>query len=197
MQRNERSNENEGGEDGREAQKQTTNHGQGAEAADEVADEAEGEAPAFNDEATTATVIIVPTKTEDGGSNQQENQSHNQGQGRTNSTRPDAFRTYSDTDTRMLTLLGLETSANPNDGEREDWRQLTGFRGIGEERRRHNDENGITPRRTRLSTELHINAFENMWLRRGELNLDHEPPRGQPPRQQEEEEGHDGSDEGE
>jgi len=124
-------------------------------------------------------VIIVPTKTEDGGSNEHENQSHNQDQGGTTSTRPDAFRTYSDTDTRMLTLLGLEpsASANPNDGPREDWRQLTGFVGIEEERRRHNDEDGgATPRRTRLSTELHIDAFVNMWIQRGELNLDDEPP---------------------
>jgi len=93
----------------------------------------------------------------------------------------------------MLTLLGLEPSANPNDGQREDWRQLTGFVGIEEERRRHNDEDGgATPRRTRLSTELHINAFLNMWIRRGELNLDNEPPQREPWRQQEE--GHDGND---
>jgi hypothetical protein len=92
----------------------------------------------------------------------------------------------------MLTLLGLEPSANPNDGQREDWRQLTGFVGIGEERRRHNDEDGgATPRRTRLTTELHIGAFLNMWIRRGELNLDNEPPQRQPPQQQEM---HDGND---
>jgi hypothetical protein len=187
--------DNEGGKDkdGREGQKQQMN---GNEAAEAAVEEAEG-AIAFDEEATTttATVIIVPTKTEDGGSNEQENQSHNQDQGGTTSTstRPDAFRSYSDTDTRMLTLLGLEPSANPNDGQREDWRQLTGFVGIEEERRRHNDEDGgATPRRTRLSTELHINAFLNMWIRRGELNLDNEPPQREPWRQQEE--GHDGND---
>ena len=136
--------------------------------------------------------LNVPTKTEDGGStNEQEEETHiNQDQGEgeveettstSTSTRPDAFRTYSDNDTRMLTLLGLEPSANPNDGEQEDWRQLTGFTGIGEERRCRNDEDGTTPRRTRLSTELHLNAFENTWLRNGELNMDHDHDGGQPP----------------
>ncbi len=159
------------GKNGKEGLKQQMN-GNAAADYDEAATES-----AFDDEATaTASVIIVPTKTEDGGSNEQENQSHNQDQGGTTSTstRPDAFRTYSDTDTRMLTLLGLvepSASANPNDGERADWRRLTGFLGIGEERRRHNDENGATPRRTRLSTELHNAAFENMWILQGELNL--------------------------
>ena len=118
--------------------------------------------------------LNVPTKTEDGGStNEQEEETHiNQDQGgeeaTSTSTRPDAFRTYSDNDTRMMMLLGFEPSANPNDGEQEDWRQLTGFTGIGEERRCRNDEDGTTPRRTRLSTELHLNAFENMWMQRGE-----------------------------
>ena len=62
----------------------------------------------------------------------------------------------SDNDTRMLRLLGIEPAGNPNEGEgeREDWRQLTGFTGIGEERRRSNgndeDGTGTTPRRTRF-----------------------------------------------
>jgi hypothetical protein len=167
---------NEGGKDDREGQKQMNGNGNAADEA--VADEV-ATASAFFDEDATIT-IIVPTKTYDGGSNEQEDQSHNQDreQGGTTSTststRPDAFRIYSDTDTRMLTLLGLvepSASANPNDGERADWRRLTGFLGIGEERRRHNDENGATPRRTRLSTELHNAAFENMWILQGELNL--------------------------
>ena len=129
----------------------------------------------------TATVINVPTKTEDGGTNEQQRSSSNQDQDEdeeatataTVTARPDAFQAYSDNDTRMLTLLGLEPPANPNDGEQENWRQLIGFTGVGEERRRHprDDENGETPRRTRLSFELHHAAFAHMWLQRGELNL--------------------------
>ena len=97
----------------------------------------------------------------------------------------------------MLTLLGIEPS-NPNDAgeQQEDWRQLTGFQGIGQERRRNNDGgegNGTTPRRrrTQVTTELHYSAFVNMWFERGELDLDDPLPlplQGQPPRQQEQEE---------
>jgi hypothetical protein len=106
-------------------------------------------------------IITVPTKTHDGGSRNQAEE-----------TRPDVFRLYSDYDTRMLALLGLQPSSNPNEGEQEDWRQLTGFQGIGEARRRRNDEDGTTQRKTRLSYELHSSAFENMWFQRGELSMD-------------------------
>ncbi|KAK1742288.1 hypothetical protein QTG54_006853 [Skeletonema marinoi] len=129
---------------------------------------------ATEDKDESSNMIIVPTKTEDGGStitNQVRayinNNNLNRGQ---QTTRPDAFQMYSDNDSRMMMLLGIEPASNPNEGEREDWRQLTGFAGIGEERRRSND--GTTPRRTRLSFELHLNAFENMWIERGELNLE-------------------------
>mmetsp|Transcript_25114 Transcript_25114/g.38010 ORF Transcript_25114/g.38010 Transcript_25114/m.38010 type:complete len:211 (+) Transcript_25114:334-966(+) len=166
-----------------------------AAAANEVTDEGGATTNYDEEEATTtATTLIVPTKTEDGGRNEQGNQSsHNQGQGETAaSNRPDLFRTYSDNNVRMMALLGIEPSANPNDGEQqEDWRQLTGFTGIGEERRRrrNNDNDGgdgnTTQRRTRLSAELHNSAFENMWIQQGLLD---EPLQGQPPRQQQEEE---------
>ena len=106
-------------------------------------------------EARSATVIVA-TKTEDGGSSNQE---------QANRIRPDAFSTFSDDDTRMLTLLGLDPNSNPNEGEQVDWRQLTGFTGRG----RHNnqdeggnineDGNGTTPRKTRLSFELHHDVF--------------------------------------
>eukprot|EP00984_Skeletonema_dohrnii_P016806 scaffold7526_cov115-Skeletonema_dohrnii-CCMP3373.AAC.5 len=140
---------------------------------------------ATEDEDEATNMIIVPTKTEDGGSTNQ-----NQGQ-ETTSTRPDAFQLYSDNDTRMLTLLGVEAARNPNEGEgeREDWRQLTGFTRIGEERRRSNDEG--TPRRTRLSFELHLNAFENILVGRdGELNMDDDV--GQPLQQLYGQQEHDG-----
>ena len=83
-------------------------------------------------------------------------------------TRPDAFQIYSDDDTRMLGLLGLDASANPNDaGEQQvNWRQLVGLSAAGQERRRRdvNAENGDTPRRTRLSYELHPAVFAEMWF---------------------------------
>ena len=96
--------------------------------------------------------IIVPTKTEDGGGTKQDKQVNiNQGQGQgqeTTSPMPDAdaFSTYSDDDTRMLTLLGLEPApaANPNKGEQEDWRQLSGFTGVGLGRRKWRWKNGTT-----------------------------------------------------
>ena len=81
----------------------------------------------------------------------------------------------------------VEPSANPSDGEQqeqEDWRQLTGFLGIGEERQRN--RNNETRRRTRLATELHHAAFENMWIQQG-LLPENEILQGQPSRQQEEE----------
>ena len=83
-------------------------------------------------------------------------------------TRPDAFQIYSDDDTRMQELLGLEAPANPNDaGEQQvNWRQLVGLSAAGQERRRRdvNTENGGTPRRTRLSYELHPAVFAEMWF---------------------------------
>jgi hypothetical protein len=158
--------------------------------------------------------VMLPTKTHDGGgglnvqrSDHQEGESNGGGGSRSDeasrtSRRPDSFQTYSDTDTRMSTLLGLEPVANPNDGEeQEDWRQLTGFRGLGDRRRRDDDEvvaaqaapngNGdttTTPRNTRISWELHNLAFEHMWIRRGEINAhDAEPirPRAEPLGEQE------------
>ena len=148
------------------------------------------------DEARSTIKIIVPTKTEDGGSSNQEqadlNINQNEGQDQeqeTTSARPDAFTTYSDDDTRMLTLLGLGPSANPNDGEQDDWRQLTGFGGLGRRINEDEDGNGTTPRKTRLSVELHLNAFVNMWIERGELDLnDDDAGHGQPPRQQDQDE---------
>ncbi|KAK1739895.1 hypothetical protein QTG54_009654 [Skeletonema marinoi] len=112
----------------------------------------------------------------------------------------------------MTTLLGLEPPSNPNDGEElEDWRQLTGFLGLGGRRQPLNLNNDgdddreveaqaapingngevATPRKTRISWELHTNAFESMWLQRGELALprhDPGPPRMEP-RQQRDREG--------
>ncbi len=138
---------------------------------EEVTDEEE----AAETEKVTTSTFVVATKTEDDGVNEQLNpQSHSYGQGEaTASNSPDLFQIYSDNDTRMLRLLGINPTANPNDGEQqEDWRQLTGFLGVGEGRRRNNDDNdGDTtpPRRTRLATELHATAFEQMWVQQGLL----------------------------
>ena len=143
--------------DGEDGWKEKSNGAAAAGLADSLDEAVEDE-----DEDESSNMIIVPTKTEDGGitiTNQVRtyinNNNQNQGQ-ETTSTRPDAFQMYSDNDTRMLRLLGIEPAGNPNEGEgeREDWRQLTGFTGIGEERRRSNgndeDGTGTTPRRTRF-----------------------------------------------
>jgi len=167
--------------------------------------------------------IIVPTKTYDGGMNENERQqlqqqerqrqrqandsNHRIGTLSTSTTTHDLFQTYSDTDTRMLSLLGLEPAANPNvdvgvGEQQEDWRQLTGFLGLGIRRDRgrrgsnqdaaesqaaaEGTEGTMPPRQTRISLELHVNAFTNMWTQRGELDLPNvlpDPPRGEPPQQ--------------
>ena len=177
MQDNDEEREDSGGRDGR---KNKDNYA--TIAADALNDESE---------ARSNITIVVPTKTEDGGSTiqEQEQAGIDQGQGQeTTSSTSDAFSTYSDDDTRMLTLLGLDPNSNPNEDEQVDWRQLTGFRGL---RRRNNEDeagNGTTPRRTRLSYELHPDVFWNMLLE--DLNLNdngnagHGHGHGQPLRQQ-------------
>ena len=164
--------------------------------------------------------IRLPTKRYDGGMNAQDRQLLHQmevslGSAGPTSTataaRNDSFQTYSNIDTRMRELLGLGPVANPNDADQqEDWRQLTGFLGLGGRRRQRGDNNGnqennaaveaeaqqqqqqvaadpdqggndggTSPeRRTRLSYELHLNAFLSMWEQRGELPVpepDREP----------------------
>eukprot|EP00986_Skeletonema_menzelii_P012202 scaffold6619_cov146-Skeletonema_menzelii.AAC.8 len=167
--------------------------------------------------------VIVPTKTHDGGGmdiptnpnangeGEGQQQSSNGGSGSgneattrttTSSSRPDNFLIYSDNDTRMRELLGLEPPSNPNDGEeQEDWRQLVGFQGLGGRRhqRRNNDDrdadadaqaapvNGnreaAAPRKTRISWELHTSAFDHLVtmqhdeLGDGPLQLDEQHPR--------------------
>ncbi len=153
--------------------------------------------------------LRVPTKRYDGGMNAQDRQLLHQimevdvgsaDPGSTSVTERaanDSFQTFSNIDTRMRELLGLGPVANPNDADQqEDWRQLTGFLGLGGRRGQRgnngNQENnaagegeaqqqqqaanqggnggGISPeRRTRLSYELHLNSFLNMWEQRGEL----------------------------
>ena len=113
---------------------------------------------------------VLNQEQEQAGRNISENEHEGQGQGQgTTSARPDAFAIYSDDNTRMLTLLGLDPNANPNEDEQVDWRQLTGFRGP---RRRNNEDEGgneTTSRRTRLSYELHPDVFHDMWF--GDLDL--------------------------
>ena len=153
---------------GRDGRKKKDNYA--ANAADALNDESE---------ARSATVIVA-TKTEDGGSTTQEQEQAGIDQG------PDAFATYSDDDTRMLTLLGLDPNSNLNEGEQVDWRQLTGFTGLG--RRNNNQDeggnineagNGTTPRKTRLSFELHPDVFHGMLLEDLNLNDNGDAGRGQ------------------
>jgi hypothetical protein len=133
---------------------------------------------------SSISFLSVPTKANDGGADEQPSEWQAiaalllDGIGNSPSSVPqDSFRTFSDTDTRMSTLLGLDLAANP-----ADWRRLIGFQGLGG-RRHNNDDNRegedghaapnangngnggeTTPRKTRLSWELHPDAFgyENM-----------------------------------
>ena len=152
--------------------------------------------------------LTIPTKNHDGGgmdipanpnaNGEGEQQSNGGGGGSeatttttaTSTSRPDNFLTYSDNDTRMRALLGLEPPSNPNDGEeQEDWRQIIGFQGLGGRRhqRQNNDARDAAAqaqaapvngdgeaagsRRTRLSWELHPSAFDF------EFDIDEQPPR--------------------
>lgn len=161
--------------------------------------------------------ICMPTKKYDGGMDAQDRQLLHQMEVDVGSADPssttataanDSFQTFSNIDTRMRELLGLGPVANPNDvDQQEDWRQLTGFLGLGGRRGQRggnngNQENnaaveaeaqqqqqqvadpdqggndgGTSPeRRTRLSWELHLNAYMSMWDQRGELPLPEPEP---------------------
>ena len=54
--------------------------------------------------------------------------------------------------------------------------EKTGVSSLASQGLENNDDAAMamkgTPRRTRLSFELHLNAFENMWIEREELSLD-------------------------
>lgn len=128
--------------------------------------------------------ILVPTKTEDGGS-----------QGGSNAadvatgSQHDPFLHFSDINVRMSQLLGL------GDAGEDGWRNLVGFEGRGNRRRlapqaqlnadkgndvgsdegahenaneadaNEADANEAAPRRrTRLSFEVHISLFDVLWL---------------------------------
>ncbi len=183
--------------------------------------------------------IRMPTKKYDGGMNAQDRQLLHQMEVDVGSAAPsssttttatpanDSFQTFSNIDTRMRELLGLGPVANPNDADQqEDWRQLTGFLGLGGRRGQRgnngNQENnaaaegeaqqqqqqqaadqgqggngndgGTSPeRRTRLSWELHLNAYMSMWDQRGELEL----PVPEPDREPEPDNNDDGHEEDE
>ena len=180
---------------------------------DEDESEEDGEQNGIDRVWSVSETVIVPTEVYDGGGgmnytrpNQAEQQQQprrqqvNGGEGSADETmematatasRPDSFQIYSDRNTRMATLLGLQPASNPHDGdERENWRQLTGFQGLGGRRRRpheneDDDDNArvevegqpepnvdastrtTTSRQTRLSWELHLSAFGNMWTQNG------------------------------
>jgi len=170
-----------------------SNEEEGHKAAEEGGDETE-----IAREGSVARTISIPTKEQDGGMDEQEKKEVSQGQeaqqyfrSSSSSSLQDSFRRMSNDDTRMLSLLGIDPDANPNDGEeeREDWRRLTGFLGQAAEANvdvdEGNEEDIITPRKTRLSYELHTNAFTHMWLQRGDLNGDRRGGGGQQQQQYE------------
>ena len=87
----------------------------------------------------------VKTKTKDGGSQATENNGS------------DAFSQYSNTNVRMMHLLGLDDAEEANE-DNTDWQQLIGYQGIRRLREGGANQDG-NARKTRLSTELHGSAF--------------------------------------
>ena len=94
--------------------------------------------------------LTVKTKTEDGGS--QASKRH----------RSDAFSQYSNTNVRMMHLLGLDETEEANE-DNTDWQQLIGYQGIRRLREGGANQDG-NARNTRLSTELHGSSFHALLL---------------------------------
>jgi len=94
------------------------------------------------------THLTVKTKKEDGGSQTTV----------TESNESDAFSRYSNTNVRMMHLLGIDDDESVN-GDNLDWQRLTGYQG-GRNLKEGagQDEN---ERKTKLSTELHYNVFDS------------------------------------
>jgi len=90
--------------------------------------------------------VIVKTKKEDGGSLTTV----------TENNESDAFSRYSNTNVRMMHLLGIDDDESVN-GDNLDWQRLTGYQG-GRNLKEGagQDEN---ERKTKLSTELHYDAL--------------------------------------
>ena len=122
----------------------------GLQVGDTDGTKAEGKDDTIQDESKYDThqeerTLTVKTKTEDGGS--QASKRH----------RSDAFSQYSNTNVRMMHLLGLDDTEEANE-DNTDWQQLTGYQGLKRPREGGADQDG-NARNTRLSTELHDSAF--------------------------------------
>ena len=109
-----------------------------------------------DEEQTKFNVQKVRTKVDDGGTILQD--------GSTGSDRLDVFLRYSNDNVRMTHLLGLDDE-DPEAANEDNthWQQITGYRGLRRIREgsNANDENA---RKTRLSTELHLDAFRNIFF---------------------------------
>lgn len=93
------------------------------------------------------TFSIVETKTEDAGS-----QAHD---GHMSS---DAFSRYSNTNVRMMMLLGLSDGTDDEENEdNEVWKDIIGYQDLRRARGAGQDV-----RKTRISTELHPSAFYSL-----------------------------------
>mmetsp|Transcript_21059 Transcript_21059/g.38599 ORF Transcript_21059/g.38599 Transcript_21059/m.38599 type:complete len:165 (+) Transcript_21059:252-746(+) len=92
-------------------------------------------------------IITVKTKTEDGGGGSQPTEKNG----------PDAFSKYSNTNVRMMYLLGLDDAAGGNE-DNADWQHYTGYQGRWRLREGGVNQDG-NARKTRLSTELHVSVF--------------------------------------
>ena len=96
-------------------------------------------------------IYVVKTKVNDGGSGAQDatkTTANSHG-------RVDAFAQLSNDDVRMRYLLGLDAAGDANNEDYADWQRLVGFQGL----RRRREGADAPARKTRLSTELHSDAF--------------------------------------
>ena len=103
------------------------------------------------------TIISVKTKTEDGGA-----------QATTEGNLQDAFSQYSNTNVRMMHLLGLDEDEGGANEDNTEWRDLTGYRGLWSLREEAANNAQVNARKTRLSTELHGEVFIELMFGNGQ-----------------------------
>ena len=71
----------------------------------------------------------------------------------------DAFSRYSNTNVRMMHLLGINDDDEANNEDNTDWQEITGYLGLRPEGVGDHFNIDRIERKTQLSTELHSNAF--------------------------------------
>ena len=124
----------------------------GGNRAEEHASKIESVPTKQDDQGIINTTITAKMKTHDGGSQQVVESSSGSG--------TDAFSRYSNTNVRMMHLLGLDDDEEASNNEDSiDWQEITGYLDLRHLGEREANSHGRIERKTRLSTELHSTAF--------------------------------------